>query len=61
MLETEQIQCPYCGEMIEILVDLSVTEQSYIEDCAVCCCPITFDVSVDQDGHTSVRAKGENE
>ena len=47
--------------MIEILVDISVTEQTYIEDCAVCCCPITFDVSVDHDGKSSVRAKSEND
>lgn len=32
--------CPYCWETISILLDLSVTEQEYIEDCEVCCRPI---------------------
>jgi hypothetical protein len=32
--------CPYCGEQISIVVDLSVRRQTYIEDCEVCCKPI---------------------
>ncbi|WP_019614322.1 CPXCG motif-containing cysteine-rich protein [Psychromonas ossibalaenae] len=40
------VQCPYCGETIEIVVDCSAAEQSYIEDCQVCCCPITVNVTV---------------
>jgi len=33
-------QCPYCGEEISMVLDLSVPEQSYVEDCEVCCRPI---------------------
>ncbi|MEM6722085.1 MAG: CPXCG motif-containing cysteine-rich protein [Bacteroidota bacterium] len=33
-------QCPYCWEEISMLVDMSVREQKYIEDCEVCCNPI---------------------
>jgi hypothetical protein len=47
--------------MIEILLDCSVAEQTYIEDCQVCCCPITFEVSVDHDGQASVCANREND
>ena len=32
--------CPYCGESITILIDLSVDSQTYIEDCEVCCRPM---------------------
>ncbi|MFK2932193.1 CPXCG motif-containing cysteine-rich protein [Dyella agri] len=32
-----RIDCPYCGEVIELLLDESVADQCYIEDCAVCC------------------------
>ena len=39
-LEPATIQCPYCGEEIDITVDTSVAEQNYIEDCQVCCKPI---------------------
>ncbi|MBU2995420.1 CPXCG motif-containing cysteine-rich protein [Cellulophaga baltica] len=33
-------QCPYCWEEISMLLDVSVTRQTYIEDCEVCCNPI---------------------
>jgi hypothetical protein len=36
MLDSQVIDCPYCGESIEILIDPSVPSQRYIEDCQVC-------------------------
>lgn len=36
--------CPYCWEEISALLDSSVTEQTYIEDCEVCCNPIELHV-----------------
>jgi len=36
----QQVQCPYCGESIEIQGDRSAGGQAYIEDCSVCCRPI---------------------
>ncbi len=46
MLETTaEVSCPYCGEMITLFLDLSVEEQSYIEDCSVCCQPMTVSYS----------------
>ena len=33
-------QCPYCWQEISMLLDSSITSQSYIEDCEVCCNPI---------------------
>jgi len=32
--------CPYCGEEISFILDLSEKDQEYIEDCEVCCNPI---------------------
>jgi hypothetical protein len=61
MLDSHRIDCPYCGETIEILLDPSLPEQSYIEDCQVCCRPITLHVSVDADGVAQVTARAENE
>ena len=40
------ISCPYCGEAISILVDDSVPEQEYVEDCQVCCRPIVVSVGM---------------
>lgn len=44
LVDTHAITCPNCGEMIEIVIDLSTSNQSYIEDCSVCCRPITISV-----------------
>lgn len=46
LTESVTIQCPYCGESIEIIIDESIAQQSYIEDCSVCCRPIELSVSV---------------
>jgi hypothetical protein len=46
LTETVAIQCPYCGERIEIIIDESIEQQNYIEDCQVCCRPIELSVTV---------------
>ena len=61
VIQEQTVTCPYCGERIDILLDLSVPYQNYIEDCQVCCQPIVFDISVDEDGGVFVEAKSENE
>ena len=55
MLPLRTIDCPYCGEAIELLIDDSVEHQTYVEDCSVCCRPINVDVVVDEDARPSVR------
>ncbi len=59
-METEVIQCPYCGEAIEIAIDLSVKKQEYIEDCQVCCQPMTLIVTVDAALAVSVDARADS-
>ena len=44
-LSETRISCPYCGEVIDVLIDASVEDQNYIEDCQVCCRPIIFQVT----------------
>lgn len=60
-LEEAIIQCPYCGESIDVLIDCSVEDQQYIEDCKVCCQPINFIVSVDETGDIAVKVYHQNE
>ena len=57
----KQVICPYCGEPIDVLVDESISEQCYVEDCQVCCRPIILDVSLDPDGEATVFARQEND
>ncbi|MFL1503385.1 CPXCG motif-containing cysteine-rich protein [Pseudomonas sp. O64] len=60
MLETESYDCPYCGEPAEAVLDLSGGDQSYIEDCPVCCRPIIFDLQVhDEEWMLTVRSENE--
>ena len=33
-------QCPHCWSGISMILDKSVPQQTYIEDCEVCCNPI---------------------
>jgi hypothetical protein len=49
-LETVVIQCPYCGESYETVVDASAGSQRYVEDCAICCRPIEIALRVGDDG-----------
>lgn len=62
-LLVEQVTCPYCGEYIDILVDPSIREQSYIEDCQVCCRPITINVKIEMSSGSgdSANVGGANE
>ena len=39
--------CPYCGEIVTVLLDPSVAHQSYVEDCEVCCRPIELGYSIE--------------
>ena len=57
--DTQLVTCPYCGEQIEIYVELDV-RGSYVQDCEVCCNPWRVRVTR-QDGELSVdvgRADG---
>ena len=60
-LQTTQIQCPYCWEQFEIVVDCSMSEQTYTEDCYVCCQPIVFQVVTDGENIVSVQVTAENQ
>jgi len=47
-MEEHFFQCPYCWETISMLLDSSVRDQTYIEDCEVCCRPIEVTVNFDK-------------
>jgi hypothetical protein len=54
MLVLRSVVCPYCGETFATNVDISAGSQQYIEDCQVCCRPITFRTAVDHDGNLAL-------
>jgi len=51
--------CPYCGENIQLLVDCSVPQQEYIEDCQVCCRPMQILANVNEEGIPVVQVQSE--
>jgi len=60
LLDEQTISCPYCGEVISVLVDCSAGDQDYIEDCQVCCRPIQISIHID--GETpNIQARHEND
>ncbi|WP_434773367.1 CPXCG motif-containing cysteine-rich protein [Pseudomonas entomophila] len=60
MLEEAFYDCPYCGEAVTTSVDLSGGDQTYIEDCQVCCRPIVFTLQVQ--GHDwSLETRSEDD
>lgn len=61
MLPSLDVACPYCGEPICLVLDPSAGALRYIEDCQVCCRPITVDMEVDADGDALVRVHAEDD
>lgn len=49
--------CPYCWEHITMLLDLSADQQSYVEDCEVCCNPIALHFEVEDDAIVNFSAE----
>lgn len=57
----QDISCPYCGEVIDVVVEVLDESQEYIEDCQVCCRPIVFNIDVAFDGSALVQVRSEND
>ncbi|WED28256.1 CPXCG motif-containing cysteine-rich protein [Vibrio sp. DW001] len=57
----KSIVCPYCAELIDVLVDSTDVNQQYIEDCQVCCKPIVFLISETVNGDHVVSVYNEDE
>jgi len=44
MEDNLHLQCPYCGESVQLQIDTGGgPRQSYVEDCPVCCRPWQVD------------------
>jgi hypothetical protein len=43
IVQTELV-CPHCGEVFPVQVDTSQATQLLIEDCSICCRPITLTI-----------------
>lgn len=48
--EFVELQCPWCGEVYGIHIDLTDCSRAWIEDCQVCCQPIDVSLEVGDRG-----------
>ena len=55
-LQSHNVQCPYCGEQIEVDIEVLEEAQSFIEDCSVCCRPIQLEVETNSEDEVEVIA-----
>lgn len=60
LLHTLAEHCPCCGAPIELVVDASIAEQAYVEDCEVCCQPLVVQVEAHDPEQPQVRVTPEN-
>lgn len=57
MLSTESLTCPWCMAPITLVIDASAGDQSYIEDCEVCCQPMTVRVRTRGEAFSAVEVE----
>ena len=49
-------QCPHCWEQISMILDTSIHQQTYIEDCEICCNPIEISPTFEEGNIESFNA-----
>ncbi len=55
IVEEIEIECPQCGEIFTIEVETTQPRLDLIEDCAVCCRPMTILVESEPGAVVAVR------
>jgi hypothetical protein len=62
MSEPQSLACPYCGEPVDVAIDEGGgPQQSYVEDCPVCCRPWQVEISYDEDDGWSASLRTADE
>ena len=56
---SETIQCPYCGQNFDLVVDTSITTQRFTTDCEVCCRPFEVLAECEPGQVLSLEVQGE--
>jgi len=51
------VDCPWCGETFPTSIDTSQGDHEHIEDCAVCCSPISIQVECEPGEIFSLQAE----
>ena len=59
LLVEHSITCPTCWETIAVTFDLTVEDQTVIEDCQVCCNPMTIHFRAENGNLVDVQTTAE--
>lgn len=58
MEETATVDCPYCGQSMEMVLDTSIPSQRFVTDCEICCRPFEVTAECEPGEVLSVMASG---
>ena len=58
MQVSESIQCPFCGQAFDLVIDTSVTSQQFTTDCEVCCRPFEVQAECEPGEILSLNVSG---
>ena len=58
-LESIEVNCPYCGERVEVDVEPLEETQSLIQDCSVCCRPMQLEATVREEGIEVIASRSD--
>ena len=56
MESTGSIQCPFCGQAMELALEAATGSQQFITDCEVCCRPFQVTVTCEEGEVIGVEA-----
>jgi hypothetical protein len=52
---SESIQCPWCGQAFELIIDATAGSQTFTTDCEICCRPMEVVAECDGDEVVSLQ------
>jgi len=61
LIQRETVICPYCWQAVELTIDLSAGDQTYVEDCSVCCRPMVVSFQTDGEALGALEVTAESE
>jgi transposase-like protein len=56
---SQTIQCPFCGQSFDLVIDTTTRTQRFTTDCEVCCRPFAVAVECDPGEVLSIKVQVE--
>ena len=53
------VQCPFCGQRFDLVIDTSIASQRFTTDCEVCCRPFEVLAECEEGEVTSIEVAGD--